>query len=164
MIRVVVGVLLFRTFIKTLTRQLYLKLTKFTRRSTTPKAYGQKLAAGYSFLRDMFYYNLDVIRRSRRCLKLLAAENIKEVFVYGERDVTEVLYDLTFEIPVRMIRICNSPNDYQYSKRNTSSPEINSAGGKKIIIASLVNVEERTRRLREVGIEDRRLVLLSEIP
>jgi hypothetical protein len=146
---------------KMLTWQLYLKLTKFTRRSTTPRAFGQKLVAGYSFLRDMSYYNLEVMQRSRRCLKLLAEENIEEVLVYGEGDVAEVLYELTFEIPVRVIRIRNLSENYCDSSRNAGPLEINSVDGRKIIIASLVNVEERMRRLRQLGVEERRVVLLS---
>jgi hypothetical protein len=156
-----VRALLIKTFIKTFARQFYLKLTKLTRRSGGARAFGNKVAAGYDFLRDMSYYNWDVIRRSRRCLKQLAADNVHEVLVYGERDVTEVLYDLTFEIPVRVKAL---GEDYE-SRRNLGRSElpieVDTAGREKIIVASLVNVEERVRRLRELRVDNERIVLLN---
>lgn len=158
----IVSVLLFKTFIKTLARQLYLKLTKFTRRSSGPNAFFAKFAAASDFLKHMSRYNWEVIRRSRRCLEQLAAENVKEVFVYGERDVTEVLCNLAFEIPVKVITL----GEY-YKALTDLAPhevpiEMGTVGREKIIIGSLVNIEERTRRLRKMGVDDKRIVLLTD--
>jgi hypothetical protein len=152
-----VRVVLFNTFVKTLARQCYLKVTKLTRRSSGPRAYGNRLVAVYDFLRDMSYYNWEVIQRSRRCVKQLAADNVHEVLVYGEKDVTEVLYDLTFEIPVKMKAISNYETS-RYLMCEKLPSEI--TGQEKVIVASLVNIEERIRRLRGSGVTDERIVLL----
>jgi hypothetical protein len=158
---VLVRLLLTKTFLKTLARQLRLKLTKFTRRSSGPKAFLGKVTAAGDFLRFIVRYNWDVIRRSRRCLKRLAAENVEEVFVYGESDVTEVLCNLTIEIPVKVMRL----GDYHKTLGDLAPQELpieaSVARRTKVIIASLVNVEERTRRLRELGVDEKRIVLLS---
>ena len=157
---VYVRALLTKTFTKTLSHQFYLKLTKFTRRSRGAKAFAKSLAAGYEFLRDMSYYNWDVIRRSRCCLNQLAKENVQEVFAYGESDVREVLYDLTFEIPVK-VKMIRDRYDKENAARGAVALEAGAASRDKIIVASVVNVQERIRRLRELGVGHERLILLD---
>ena len=144
-----------RTFIKTFARQLYLKLTKFTRRSSGPKSFWRKVVSGCGFVRDMSRYNRDVIRRSRLCLVRLANEEVREVWVYGEKDIKEVLYDWTFEIPIKVKMICD------YSDNREDGLEVCAASRDKIIIASLVNIEERSRRIRELGVKDDRIIFLN---
>ena len=156
-----VRALLTKTFLKTLARQLYLKLTKFTRRSSGAIDFFGKFAAGYDFVKSVSMYNWEVIQRSRFCLKQLAADNVQEVFVYGERDVTEVLYNLTFEIPIKV----NMLGEHYKTSNDVASHELRIETGatrpRKVIIASLVNIEERTMRLCEMGVDNRRIVLLS---
>jgi hypothetical protein len=159
--RALVAALLLKTFIRTIARQLHLKLTKLVRRSSGPNAYFRKFAAATDFLINMARYNCEVIRRSRRCLKRLAVENVEEILVYGEQDVTEVLYNLTIEIPVRVRTLG------EYYKTSTDlAPyelpiEASVARRTKVIIASLVNIEERSKLLRSMGVDDKRIVLLG---
>jgi hypothetical protein len=158
---IVVRALLVRTFVKMLGRQLYLKLTKFNRRSRGTSELLSKFVVGYDFLKHVSVYNWEVVQRSRVCLKHLVAENVQEVFVYGERDVKEVLYNLTFEIPVRL----NMLGEHYKSAGDLASHEHRIESSitrpEKVIIASLVNIEERAFRLREMGVDDRRIVLLG---
>jgi hypothetical protein len=156
-----VELLLFRTFIKTLVWQLYLKLTKFTRRANGPKSFLRKFEAGYAFLKAMSEYDLDIIRRCRRCVKNLTAENVPAVFVYGEKDVMEILFDLSFKTPMKM-RILHE--HYETDKKfgwEAISLETGASSTEKIIVASLVNTQERTRRLRELGVDNERIILLT---
>lgn len=158
---VLVRALLIKTFLKTLARQLYLKLTKFTRRSRGANDFFGKFAAGYEFLKHVSLYNWEVIQRSRLCLKQLAAENVQEVFVYGERDVTEVLSILTFEFPVNL----NLLGEHYKISSDLAAHElpIESSANRpeKVVIASLVNSEERALRLREIGVDEKRIIFLS---
>jgi hypothetical protein len=108
----------------------------------------------------MWQYNWEVIRHSRRCLKQLAADNVHEVFVYGERDVTEVLYDLTFEIPVKLTLIPKYYEPHEQPVKNRILEAMSGTTRKKVLVASLVNIEETVRRLRELSVDDARIVLL----
>jgi hypothetical protein len=155
-----VRALLLKTIVKTFARQLYLKLTKITRRSSGPKSFLGKFSAGYEFLRDMSEYNWGVIKRCRRCMKSLSSEGVP-VLVYGEKDIIDVLHDLSFETPVKM-RILRER--YEADKkfgRETVAVEMGAASREKILVASLINTEERIRRLRELGVDNERIVLLS---
>ena len=152
-----VHVLLFCTLTKTIGRQLHLKLTKFTRRSSDGvKSVPKKVFAGFGFLRDMVAYNREVVRCSRRCLVQLLEQRIREAYVYGEKDVRAILCDLSFEIPVHLKVIVDS---YEANPQAHAAPP--AAGNEKIIVASLVNVHERVRYLRERGVDDQQIVLLS---
>jgi hypothetical protein len=155
-----VELLLFKTFIKALAKQLYMKVTKFTRRTAGTKAFASKLAKTYYFVKDMSLYNLEVVRRSRRGLRRLEAEKVQELSIYGETDVVEVLYDLTFEIPVK-IRVVYKNYPTTTSWRLRLMPLGTAAtGDEKVIVASLVNCEEIVNRLRNAGVEDKRIILL----
>jgi hypothetical protein len=157
---VYVSALLAKTFAKTLARQFYLKLTKFTRRSREPKAFAKSLAAGCEFLRDMWRYNWDVIRLSRGCLERLTEEHVQEVFVYGESDVREVLCDLTFAVPMK-VKMLRDHYENENSVSGAVPLEVGAASSDKIIVASVVNVQERIRRLVELGVDHKRLILLD---
>ncbi len=104
---------------------------------------------------------MDNIKRCRRCVKNLTAENVPAVFVYGEKDVMEILYDLSFKTPMKM-RILHE--HYETDKKfgwEAISLETGASGTEKIIVASLVNTQERTRRLRELGVDNERIILLT---
>jgi hypothetical protein len=108
----------------------------------------------------MSRYNLEVIRQSRRCLRRLVTENVQEVFVYGERDIVEVLQSLTYEFPVKLnilgeqYKISSELLAHEHLiETSTTRPE-------KVIIASLVNIEERAMRLRKIGVDERRIIFL----
>jgi hypothetical protein len=157
---VLVRALLIDTFVKTLARQIYLKLTKFTRRSSGANNLFDKFAAAYAFLTHVSLYNWEIIQRSRRCLRQLAAENVREVFVYGERDVAGVLYSLRFEFPVKL----NMLGEHYKVHSDLASHELllesSATRPEKVIIASLVNIEERVMRLRKIGVDERRIIFL----
>lgn len=155
-----VAVLLFKSFVKNLVWQLYVKLTKFTRRSTGPKSFLRKFAAACQFLKGMSEYNWEVLKRCRSCMEELSSRNVPLVLVYGDKDVTEVLHALSLATHVKM-RILREDYEAQETFKWEEVPvEIGIFGNEKIIVASLINIQERIRRLRELGVDCDRLVLL----
>src|ERR1044071_7217213 len=157
-----VRLFLFATFFKMLARQLYIKLMKCTRRSSGPKSLMRKLAAGYGFIKDMWMYDRHIIRRCRICLERLVTDNEREVFAYGERDVRDVLSEWTLELPIKVKVIRDYWENEEERLRNFVSLKIGAASRDKIVIASLVNVAERTRQLKELGVDQGRIILLDE--
>lgn len=155
-----VRALLAKTFMKTLAHQIYLKLTKFTRRSSGPKSFFRKCIAGYEFLNDMSEYNRDVIKRCRHCVERLAAENLSAVLVYGEKDIVEFLRDLSLQNSVRM-KLLHDRYEPEKLGREMVPVETGISGGEKIIVASLVNTQERIRRLIQLGVDNDRIILLD---
>jgi len=72
-----------------------------------------------------------------------------------------MLYNLTFEIPVKV----NILGDSYETSNDFASHELlietSATGPQKVIIASLVNIEERAMRLRAMGVDEGRIVFLS---
>lgn len=109
----------------------------------------------------MWEYDREVIRCARRCFKRLAREDVQEVLVFGDRGVREVFYDLTFEIPIKVKMIRDYWEKHEDMLKDSVTLEVGAASRDKIIIASLVNIEERVRRIRELGVENNRIILLD---
>src|ERR1051325_1099531 len=106
-----VRILLTKTICMILYDHLYLKLTKFTRCPSRPGDLGRQPQKAWRFLRDMFTYDLEVVRSSKRCLESLAAQGVREVSVFGERHIIEVLADLAVGSPIRIARIYKQCGD-----------------------------------------------------
>jgi hypothetical protein len=155
-----VRLLLTKTFIKVLVRQFYIKLTKFTRRANGPRSLMRKLAAGYDFVKDMSTYNWEVIRCCRYCVQSLNAEKISTVLVYGEKDIIEVLHDWCLETSIRMSVLREGYENDKNVGRKTTPIEMAALMKEKIIVASLVNIESRIGRLRGLGVDHDRIMLL----
>lgn len=157
-----VRVLLFKTFARMLARQFFLKLTKFTRRSREAKDLVSKGGKAYEFLRDMCRHNQRAIQRSKLCLESLAARGVREVSVYGARDMTEILYDLTFEIPIKIRAVYDGGGRKSFLGIDVLPLEESTRSQEKVIIASLVAVESKVERLQNLGIDRKRIVLLAD--
>jgi len=155
-----VELLLAKTFVKTLIWQLHLKMTKFSRRSKGPISFFKKVYAGYSFISDMFVYNIETIRSCRLCLKNLTAEKVPAVFIYGEKPIIEVFRDLSFQNPMVMTILQEQGEVTRFWGWESAPVETGVSRGEKIIIASIINAEERTKRLQELNVSRDRIILL----
>jgi hypothetical protein len=144
-----------------LARQLHLKLTKFTRRSRGTKGLVSKVAKGFDFVRYMSASNMDAIKRSRNCLEKLAAQQVQEVSLYGAGDIAQVLYDLTFEIPVKINSIYDDFNNKRIATFKVVPVAESAKSHEKVIIASFAAVDDKLERLRKLGIDNDRIVVLN---
>jgi hypothetical protein len=81
--------------------------------------------------------------------------------VYGERDVTEALYSLTFEFPIKLNMLGEHYKMYSDLASHELPIETSATRPEKVVIASLVNIEERAMRLREIGVDETRIVFLN---
>ena len=144
-----------------LARQLHLKLTKFTRRSRGTKGLVSKVAKGFDFVRYMSASNMDAIKRSRNCLEKLAAQQVQEVSLYGAGDIAQVLYDLTFEIPMKINSIYDDFDNKRISKFKVVPVAESAKSHEKVIIASFAAVDDKLERLRKLGIDNDRIVVLN---
>ncbi len=159
--RPLVGFLLFKTFVKMLIKQFYLKVTKFSRQTRSVKDTRTKIGKIYDFLKNMSQYNIYVIERSRHCLDRLASQRIKEVTVYGADDIAEVLYDLTFDAQIKINAIYDDFKTKKFLGFDILPTEACNGRKEKVIVASLVGIEEKIEKLRKLGIEKERIVVLQ---
>jgi hypothetical protein len=164
--RTLVHVLLAAAFIKMLSRQLYVKVTKLSRASRTLRDASGRLPKTWAFLVDRCRYDVQLIRRCRRCLDQLAAARIREVTLFGVGDVAEVLYCLTLEVPVKIVAVYDdvavdeAPSE-TFFRYPIQPPALCRSRDHKVIVAALVGVEDKLEKLRQAGIRSDRIVVIA---
>src|SRR6188768_4462038 len=89
--RAVIPALLAAAFIMMLSGQLWMKVTKLSRTSRGLRDASGRISKTLAFVTSMCRYDLEVIRRCRRCMVRLASARIREVALFGAGDVARVL-------------------------------------------------------------------------
>jgi hypothetical protein len=152
---------LFATFVKMLAKQFWIKVTKVPRQVKSPKVALQKVVNAYSFLKTASQHNRYIIQQSRQVLCELAAQGTREVSLYGTGDIAEILYGLTSDLPVKIRSIYSDFGGRNFLGFNVLPIDTGAKQEEKIIIAAMAGLEEKIERLRELGIERERIVLLQ---
>jgi hypothetical protein len=115
----------------------------------------------YRFMRRILESHLYVIQCSRQCLKSLVAEGEKEVSFYGIGDVAEILYDLSFDVPVKIKNVYDDLDGSDFHGFKILRIENCDSGGEKLIVTSLVGIEDRIKRLKALGVSPDRIIVLQ---
>jgi hypothetical protein len=171
--RPVVAVRLCKTFFRLFIRQLREKFSNLrakgrkssdaARQAMQPgaaTANGSNLARVYQFGKRMLEFCLYATHRSRECLNTLVAQGDHEVSFYGTDGVAEILYDLTFEIPVTVKNIYDDSGN-RFHAFKVLPVEACRTATEKLIITSLVGIDKKLGRLKTLGVSPDRIVVLQ---
>ena len=153
--------LLFKTFCKLLAKQFYVKLTKVPRDVTTVRAILRKSINVYAFLKSASQHNLDTLRQSRRVLADLAYQEITVVSLYGTGEIAELLHGLASEVSIGIRSIYDDFGEETFLGANVLPIEVCVQSSERIIIASVVGIEEKIAHLKRLGIKQDRIVRLQ---
>ena len=155
------GLLLFKTLVKLLLKEVFIKLTKCRRCFKRPGEVGEKIQKTGEFLSSMGEYNRFAVEQCRLTLSCLADQEITKVSVYGVNEIAEILYDLSYELPVKVTVIYDEcPRKKPWAppvlplKAFQNNQEI-------MIIAAVIGVEEKVERLSQLGVNVKNLVLMG---
>ena len=154
-------VLLLKTTLKLLKRQVWIKLTKFSRTASGYRDHYHRVGKMYRFIRNMSEDNVALIRKCRQCFEGLAAQSVQSVGVYGSDEVAEILYDLTFEQPIQIEAVYDDIPGRRFRGRPVQPIERCCPGSGQIVIASLGNVEEKVALLVKLGVTRERIWTLG---
>jgi hypothetical protein len=147
-------------FVKMLSKEIYLKATKLSRKTASVREGPAKLVKLAAFVWSMCQYNLDVIKCSRHCVERLFARGIREIAVYGANDVAEVLYYLTLDIPVSICAVYDDFPGARFLDFEVLPIAACAVARPRVIVAALVGVDEKIERLTAAGTTTDRIVLL----
>ena len=120
----------------------------------------ERIISLYHLLKELCKFDKQMLWRCRNCLTNLALQGIKEVDINVAGDMARILYVLSAEIPVKIRAFYDDGPSRSFLGFKVNSPETLEGQGGKIIVASLVNREERIKRLKQVGVEEERIVTL----
>lgn len=125
------------------------------------EATGRYFLKAYLFGKRMLEFCLYATQRSQECLSALAAQGEREVSFYGTEGIAEILYDLTFEMPVAVKNVYDDSIRKRFHGFKVLPIEASRTAKEKLIITSLVGVDEKVRRLKTIGISPDRIVVLQ---
>jgi hypothetical protein len=115
----------------------------------------------FNFAKRILEFCIYATHRSRECLSALAAQGDHEVSFYGTDGIAEILYDLTFEMPVTVKNIYDDIEGKRFHAFKVLPIETCGAAKEKLIVASLVGVAEKVRKLKTFGVSPDRIVILQ---
>jgi len=156
-----VSLRLFKTLVKMVARQFWIKLTKVPRQLTSPRIILRKIINVYFFLRNACHHNLYVLQQARQVFDELAQQGIRNVSVYGTGEIAEMLYGLTAETSVKIESVYDDFGNKKFLGYDVLPIEAGAKNEEKIIIAAVVGVEEKIARLMTLGIERERIAVLQ---
>jgi hypothetical protein len=115
----------------------------------------------YRFAKRVLEFCVYATERSRQCLKTLAAQGVREVSIYGTGDLAEILYAVTFEVPVKIKRIYDDLDGETFHSFKVLPIESCDPNREKLIITSLIGIDDKVRRLKTLGVFPDRIVVLQ---
>jgi hypothetical protein len=147
-------------FLKMLIKQFYMKITRFSRKPKNMKDIGRKPLKIPNFFKNMSQYNFYVIEECAQCLQEIKSNRGAEAVIYGTGNLAEILYILSRYISVKIPAVYDDFAGKQFKGLPVLPLEeiINYLGN--IIIASTVNVEEKIKTLKAIGVDASRIMVL----
>jgi hypothetical protein len=170
--RRIVAVRLGKTFSKLLLRRLCTKAAQSIAKARTVS--GQpagargltqsnlflSLAKAKMFLAATLQFFVSMIHRSRDCLNSALAQGHNEVSLYGTDDLAEILYDLTFEVPVKIKSVYDDCDGKRFHRFAVLPIERYVSSNEPLIITGSAQVESKIKRLRTLGVTADRMIVM----
>ena len=145
-------------------RQVYAKLSIPSRSRLRfikkPGVIGSRCSSFCQLLFSIWNYDRHLIIQSRECLDRLYARGTEEVIVFGSGNIARFLYILSQPVELKIKAFSDDSQRRAFLGFRLIPPEKLNGSKEKIIIASIVNVRERIKRLKEVGIDEERITTL----
>ncbi len=146
--------------IKVTGKQFHMKATKNSWKPNSLAATLRKVPRAFMFLRNINKYNLHVVERCRVCLNEFTTSNVEKFALYGTGDVAEILYKLTLSTPVRVDRVYDRLQNKQFHNLPILPVEKIRGYDGKIVVGTLVGVEDSVKLLERMGTRSEDIVLL----
>ena len=166
--RRIVAVRLAKTFSRLLLRRVRTKAAQLSAKARTvseqPAASSRSVflsgARANMFLRSSLEFFLSMIHRSRDCLNSALAQGHGEISLYGTDDSAEILYDLSFELPVKIKSVYDDGDGKRFHKFRVLPIERYASSKELLIITGSAQVENKVRRLKTLGVSADRLIVM----
>ncbi len=149
------GLLLSKTLLKLLLREVSIKHSGEV---------GEKIGKTLRFLSSMGEYNRFAVEQCRQTLAGLAEQGITKVSVYGANEIAEILYDLSFELPIKITSIYDECPRMKLWGPPVLPLSVYQNGQEMMIVGAVIGVEEKVAHLSQLGINLEDLVLMGRSP
>ena len=166
--RSIVALRLAKTFSKLLLRRVRTKAAQWNEKTSTasnqPAISTRRtllsVARAHVFFKSTLDFFLSMIHRSRDCLNAALIEGHQEVSFYGTDDSAEILYDLSFELPVKIKSVYDDCEGETFHKFKVLAIERYGSSEEPIIVTGSAQIENKMKRLRTLGVSADRLIIM----
>jgi hypothetical protein len=118
------------------------------------------LARAKTFLRITVEFFVAMIHRSRDCLRSLLTQGHSEVSIYGTDDVAEILYDLTFDIPLKVKNVYGDTRGKMFHAFRVLPIDGYRPDDEPLIITGSAEVMAKIDRVRNLGVPPERMIIV----
>jgi len=172
--RRVVALRLLKTFAKLLLNRVRTKAVQLIRKPKTGEPTGSSdvgqlrssakevctWTKAKMFLTTTLEFFVSMIHRSKDCLSTALAEGHSQVSLYGTDDLAEILYDLTFELPVKIKSVYSEGDDKRFHGVAVLPIEKCYLDNDPIIVTNSTRMEDKLKRLKLVGVSPDRVIVM----
>ncbi len=148
------------TLLKVLLRQIFKRIPELLKRPESVKEIWREVYKNYLFLTNMNKYNAYAMEWCKNCLKTLASNGITEIALYGTGDVAGMFYHLALSSPVRIRAIYDHLGGNKCLGLDVMPVESIKHYSGKIVITTLIGVENEVEELRGMGVKDEQVIIL----
>jgi len=117
-------------------------------------------ARARAFFISSLNFFLSMIHRSRDCLNTALTEGHDEVSFYGTDDLAEILYDLSFELPVKIKSVYDDCAGERFHKFKVLPIERYGSSEEPIIVTGSAQIENKVKRLKALGVSSDRFIIM----
>lgn len=141
-------------------KQLWIKLTKVPRKIDSPKDVLIKAVNAYFFVYNSYRRNADIAERCQRLLAKLTAQGTTNISLYGTGDIAELLCKLSTDSSVKIRSVYDDFPDQEFRGFSVRPIREWAMCSDLIVIADVVGIEEKSQRLRRIGVDPEKIVNL----
>jgi hypothetical protein len=156
-VRAVMPCLLAAAFVWMLSGQLWMKVTKVSRTSRGVRDASGRVSKALAFVLSMCRYDLEAIRRCRRCIAELASARIREVALFGVGDVATLLRLQAAAAGIEVVAVYDDVDPDEPTVEMFFGDRVQPAAAcrlrdHKVLVAALVGVEDKLEALQRAGV------------
>ena len=87
-------------------------------------------------------------------------EGHPEVSIYGTEEAAEILYDLTFDVPIKLKNVYGDAQSKRFHTFKVLPIETYRANETPLVITGSAEIEERVDRIKRLGVSSDRLIVV----
>ena len=156
-VRALMPCLLAAAFVWMLSGQLWMKVTKVSRTSRGLRDASGRVSKALAFVFSMCRYDLEAIRRCRRCIASLASARVREIALFGIGDVATLLRLQAVAAGIEVVAVYDDVDPDEPMVETFFGHRVHPAAASrlrdhKVLVAALVGVEDKLDVLHRAGV------------
>ena len=158
---------LVNSFVKRLAQKGYFKITHIPKNRVkyilTPKGVAEKTRLTYAYIKYSYTFYKDARRKLRELFHDLRQQGVRRLVFYGTGDLAEIAFLSLQETQMELVAVID---DRRVRQKFMGRPvkelkELENISFDRVLITAVETVEEMHRKLIDIGVPDKKTVVLQ---